>query len=194
MPPMAPLTFDEPSPVIVSAGAKLLSIPVFAWVYEHRVAELGRPDVWWSWIVLLFGEDCCYYWFHRMSHEVNAFWAAHVVHHQSEEYNLAVALRQGAFQSAFSWLFYLPLALLGFPPLVFLAVSSIDFQHSAELIERSGLSGLFEVASLSSPGALEGLGTVSLAIAECGACYQGGIATPLRGARRLPPWGKVTQT
>jgi hypothetical protein len=50
----------------------------------------------------------------------------------------------------------------------------------AELIERSGVSGLFDVASLSSPGALEGLGTVSFAIAECGACSQGGIATPLR--------------
>jgi len=49
-----------------------------------------------------------------------------------------------------------------------------------ELIKRSGLSGLFDVASLSSPGALDGLGTVSLAIAECGNCYQGGIATPLR--------------
>jgi hypothetical protein len=70
--------------------------------------------------------DFLYYWFHRTSHEVNAFWAAHVVHHQSEEYNLAVALRQGAFQSAFSWIFYLPLALIGFPPLMFLTVSSID--------------------------------------------------------------------
>src|SRR5207247_5460488 len=64
--------------------------------------------------------------FHRMSHEVNAFWAAHVVHHQSEEYNLAVALRQGAFQSSFSWVFYLPLAVIGFPPLLFLTVSSLD--------------------------------------------------------------------
>jgi len=50
----------------------------------------------------------------------------------------------------------------------------------AGLIERAGLTGLFDVASLSSPGALDGLGTVSLAIAECGACTQGTIATPLR--------------
>src|SRR5256885_6333663 len=78
------------------------------------------------WIACLAGVDFLYYWFHRKSHEVNAFWAAHVVHHQSEEYNLSVALRQGAFQSVFSWVFYLPLAVLGFPPLVFLAVSSID--------------------------------------------------------------------
>ncbi len=49
-----------------------------------------------------------------------------------------------------------------------------------ELITRSGLSGLFDVASLSTPGTLEGLGTVTVAITECGACSQGGIATPLR--------------
>jgi hypothetical protein len=59
-----------------------------------------------------------------MSHEVNAFWAAHVVHHQSEEFNLTVALRQGALQGWFSWVFYLPLALAGIPPLVFLTVNA----------------------------------------------------------------------
>jgi sterol desaturase/sphingolipid hydroxylase (fatty acid hydroxylase superfamily) len=79
-----------------------------------------------AWVGCLLGVDFLYYWFHRKSHEVNAFWAAHVVHHQSEDYNLAVALRQGSFQAVFSWVFYLPLAVLGFPPLMFLAVSSID--------------------------------------------------------------------
>jgi sterol desaturase/sphingolipid hydroxylase (fatty acid hydroxylase superfamily) len=79
-----------------------------------------------AWVLCFVGVDFLYYWFHRLSHEVNAFWAAHVVHHQSEEYNLAVALRQGAFQSSFSWVFYLPLALIGFPPVMFLTVSSID--------------------------------------------------------------------
>ena len=80
----------------------------------------------WAWAACFLGVDFLYYWFHRLSHEVNAFWAAHVVHHQSEDYNLAVALRQGAFQGWFSWFFYLPLALLGFPPLMFLTLSSIN--------------------------------------------------------------------
>jgi len=79
-----------------------------------------------AWVACFFGVDFLYYWFHRASHEVNAFWAAHVVHHQSEEFNLAVALRQGAFQGLFSWVFYLPLAVLGFPPLMFLAVTSVN--------------------------------------------------------------------
>jgi sterol desaturase/sphingolipid hydroxylase (fatty acid hydroxylase superfamily) len=97
----------------------------YLWVYERRVATLdgGSPAVW---ILGFLGVDFLYYWFHRMSHEVNAFWAAHVVHHQSEEFNLAVALRQGAFQSSFSWVFYLPLAWIGLPPLLFLTLSSIN--------------------------------------------------------------------
>ena len=73
---------------------------------------------------------------------MNAGWAAHVVHHQSEEYNLTVALRQGAFQPAFSWVFYLPLAVLGFPPAMFLAVSSFNtlyqFWIHTRLIGRLG--------------------------------------------------------
>lgn len=78
------------------------------------------------WVVCFLGVDFFYYWFHRVSHEWSLPWGAHVVHHQSEEYNLAVALRQGAFQPLFSWFFYLPLALLGFPPLVFLTCSSLN--------------------------------------------------------------------
>ena len=70
--------------------------------------------------------DFLYYWFHRKSHEIGAFWAAHSVHHQSEEYNLTVALRQGAFQGFFSWAFYLPLAILGFPPSVFITCSALN--------------------------------------------------------------------
>jgi hypothetical protein len=53
-------------------------------------------------------------------------WGGHIVHHQSEEYNLSVALRQGAFQGMFSWIFYLPLALIGFDPVVFLVVAQFQ--------------------------------------------------------------------
>lgn len=81
---------------------------------------------WLAAIVLFVGVDCAYYWFHRIAHEYNAPWAGHVVHHSSEDYNLAVALRQGTFQGLFSWVFYLPLALAGFPPAWFAAMSSFD--------------------------------------------------------------------
>jgi alkylglycerol monooxygenase len=97
----------------------------YVFLYE-RYRLWSIPGTAAAWALCFVGVDFLYYWFHRTSHGVNAFWAAHVVHHQSEEYNLAVALRQGALQSSFSWVFYLPLAPLGFPPLMFLTVSSID--------------------------------------------------------------------
>lgn len=105
---------------------KTLLFAGYLYVFSRfRLLELdGASPVVWAGCFL--GVDFLYYWFHRLSHEVNAFWAAHVVHHQSEEYNLAVALRQGALQGWFSWAFYLPLALLGFPPLVFLGASSFN--------------------------------------------------------------------
>jgi len=78
------------------------------------------------WVMLFIGVDFFYYWFHRLSHQVNVLWAAHIVHHQSEEYNLSVALRQSWLQNAFSWAFYLPLAFAGFDPVMFLTVSSFN--------------------------------------------------------------------
>lgn len=79
-------------------------------------AEIGWAWAALSWTACFFLVDLCYYWYHRMAHEVNFLWAAtHIVHHQSEEYNLTVALRQSAFGGFFSWIFYLPLAILGFP-------------------------------------------------------------------------------
>lgn len=92
-----------------------------------RVRLFDLPEHSWLVIAVCFiGTDFLYYWFHRMSHETGAMWAAHSVHHQSEEYNLAVALRQGAFQSFFSWVFYLPLAVLGFPPATFITCSALN--------------------------------------------------------------------
>jgi sterol desaturase/sphingolipid hydroxylase (fatty acid hydroxylase superfamily) len=85
------------------------------------------PEGSWAIFAACFlGVDFFYYWFHRKSHEIGAFWAAHSVHHQSEEYNLSVALRQGAFQGFFSWVFYLPLAVLGFAPATFITCSALN--------------------------------------------------------------------
>lgn len=95
-----------------------------------------------TWIACFLAVDFAYYWFHRLSHEINFLWAAHVVHHQSEDYNLAVALRQSTLQPFFSSVCYLPLALLGFPPLIFFACSTINtiyqFWLHTQLIERLG--------------------------------------------------------
>lgn len=113
----------------------------YFWLYENaRLFTI--PSNWFWWIVLFIGVDFCYYWFHRMGHEVNSIWATHVVHHQSEDYNLSVALRQSWFQSFFSSLFYLPLAILGFDPLVTITVIAVNtlyqFWIHTELIKKMG--------------------------------------------------------
>jgi sterol desaturase/sphingolipid hydroxylase (fatty acid hydroxylase superfamily) len=110
---------------LIEVLVKTLLFAGYLYVWSHaRVWPIGFSPT--AWLFCFLGVDLLYYWFHRLSHEVNAFWAAHVVHHQSEDYNLAVALRQGALQGWFSWVFYLPLAVLGFPPLMFLTTSSIN--------------------------------------------------------------------
>ncbi|HTM99937.1 MAG TPA: sterol desaturase family protein, partial [Pedobacter sp.] len=97
----------------------------YKYIFENwRLFDL--PTTIWVWILLFIGVDFFYYWFHRMSHQVNALWAAHIVHHQSEEYNLTVALRQSWFQSWFAWVFYLPLAFIGFDPIMFVTLSAFN--------------------------------------------------------------------
>jgi sterol desaturase/sphingolipid hydroxylase (fatty acid hydroxylase superfamily) len=111
---------------VVGVFTKAITVGAYAWVWERfRVAEWDLSSAR-TWVVCFLGVDFFYYWFHRVSHESNLPWGAHIVHHSSEEFNLSVALRQGAFQPLWSFPFYLPLAGLGFPPLVFLACSSFD--------------------------------------------------------------------
>lgn len=114
---------------------------LYYWLYEHaRIFSIPSSGFWW--IALFILVDFCYYWFHRMGHEINAIWATHIVHHQSEEYNLTVALRQSWFQGFFSSLFYLPLAILGFDPLVTITVIAFNtlyqFWIHTELIRTMG--------------------------------------------------------
>ncbi|HNJ88651.1 MAG TPA: sterol desaturase family protein [Chitinophagales bacterium] len=110
---------------VTGAFLKTFVVGLYAWTYDHmRIASI--PDNIVMWIILFIGVDFFYYWFHRLAHEINVLWGGHVVHHQSEEYNLSVALRQGAFQKFGSFLFYLPLALIGFNPVMFIVVSQFQ--------------------------------------------------------------------
>lgn len=106
---------------------KVFTVGGYAWLYEHVSPFKGEiPSTWWSFLLLFIGVDFFYYWFHRLAHEIAIMWGSHVVHHQSEEYNLTVALRQAWVQGAFSWFFYLPLALMGFDPVMFVTVASFQ--------------------------------------------------------------------
>ncbi|EMJ62791.1 MULTISPECIES: sterol desaturase family protein [Leptospira] len=78
-----------------------------------------------GWIFVFLMVDFVYYWFHRATHEINFLWACHVTHHSSEEFNLAVALRQSSFQRVFEYTFNLLIAFCGVPWQAFLLAHGI---------------------------------------------------------------------
>lgn len=96
-------------------GAVFVYFYSFIFEYLSSIAPFLLPNVWWVWIIALILDDFFYYLYHRYSHELRFLWNFHVVHHSSEHYNLSVALRQSWFSNSVNWIFYLPMALLGFP-------------------------------------------------------------------------------
>ncbi|MDO9553913.1 sterol desaturase family protein [Rhodonellum sp.] len=120
---------------------KVLSIGVYTLVFENFALMQIQSNIW-TFLLLFFLYDFCYYWAHRMSHEINLFWGGHVVHHSSEEYNLSVALRQSSTQTLWTFFFYLPLALIGFDPISLVLVSGLNLLYQfwihTEAIDRMG--------------------------------------------------------
>ncbi len=108
---------------------KVLTLGTYHYIYtNYRLIE-HIPNTWYLFILLFLGVDFFYYWFHRLTHEIGVLWGAHVVHHQSEEYNFSVALRQSWSQAAFSWVFYLPLAVIGYSTETFIVVAAIQLLY-----------------------------------------------------------------
>lgn len=95
--------------------AGLIAFPVYALCYHFRLLDLELT--WLTGLLTFAGVEFCFYWQHRAGHRVRWFWAAHVVHHSSERMNFSTAMRQNA-TNIFNgmWVFYLPLALIGFNP------------------------------------------------------------------------------
>jgi alkylglycerol monooxygenase len=100
---------------LIGLFTKALSFGIYASVLAWGPADVLDPSSPAVWLLGMVGVDLFYYAYHRFSHRVGFAWATHGVHHQSEEYNLSVALRQPWFTQAYSWAFYLPLALVGLP-------------------------------------------------------------------------------
>lgn len=110
---------------ITGVFSKTILIIGYIYLYEnHRIFNIQENLI--TWVLLFIGIDFFYYWFHRLAHEVSLFWGTHIVHHQSEEYNLSVALRQSSFQGFVSMIFYLPLAFIGFNPISFVTISAFQ--------------------------------------------------------------------
>ncbi len=113
--------------LVCQLGWGLLVWFAYSTGYQHRLFEI--PLAWWSVLLLIVLEDHSYYWYHRMSHAVPAMWAAHVAHHSSEHYTLATALRQPWTTGWYAWLFWTPLALLGFHPLWILTAQACNLLY-----------------------------------------------------------------
>lgn len=110
---------------------RLLRVGIYTAVYG-AVALFPDAALWehWAgWLLALLFYDFCYYWQHRLGHESAVFWAAHVVHHQSEDYNLSTALRQTSSGALLGWIFYVPMAVAGVPPLLFATVALVDLLY-----------------------------------------------------------------
>ena len=110
---------------------RLLRFGIYTAVYSlvAPTPDSGFWTTWSGWLLALVFYDFCYYWQHRLGHTCSLFWAAHVVHHQSQDYNLSTALRQTSSGALFGWVFYLPMALAGVPPLVFGVVALVDLLY-----------------------------------------------------------------
>lgn len=118
---------------------KLLTFAAYVWLFDHRIVDWGERSAI-PWVIGILGVDFLFYWWHRSSHVVNVLWAVHGVHHQSEDYNLAVALRQPLFEPITWFAFYAVLALLGVSPVVYLVSYALNrvyqFWVHTELVNK----------------------------------------------------------
>ena len=126
---------------------QLLAIGIYSLV-QAELALWHNDSFWLSlpgFLTALVFYDFCYYWLHRAGHRSGILWAAHVVHHQSEHYNLSTALRQTSSGSLLGWVFYLPMAVAGVPPLVFGVVALVDLLYQFWVhTEQVGKLGWFD--------------------------------------------------
>jgi alkylglycerol monooxygenase len=132
---------------ISAVFTRLLRVGIYTAAYSTVAIWPDHPfwTTWAGWLTALVFYDFCYYWLHRAGHESAVFWAAHVVHHQSQDYNLSTALRQTSSGALLGWVFYLPMAVAGVPPLVFGVVALIDLLYQFWVhTEQVGKLGWFD--------------------------------------------------
>jgi alkylglycerol monooxygenase len=130
---------------VVGLFTRALAFGIYALAFELFALWRLPADQWWVWAAGIVLYDFCYYWNHRLGHESAVFWAAHVVHHQSQEYNLTTALRQTSSGTLLGWIFYLPMAIAGFPPSVFAVAAIVDLLYQYWIhTEQVGKLGWFD--------------------------------------------------
>ena len=102
---------------------------VYKAVAEHYNFNLLNGEEVWVWVTAFILYDVCYYWMHRIHHEIKVFWATHVVHHHGEEFNLSTALRQTSTGFLWKWVFFLPIFIIGIPPHIYVSVAGLNLVY-----------------------------------------------------------------
>lgn len=123
----------------IDLAMKAIAIGYLLWFYQFRIFDnLGPKSVtefanlqwhkqhWYIWILVFFAQDFMFYWYHRLAHEIRILWAAHVNHHSSEYMHYSTALRQSWLELLFKDAFYIPLAIIGFHPLMIITMHQLN--------------------------------------------------------------------
>lgn len=152
---------DLTSSLLIGIGSAILGallktvavILIFNFFYElfnpvvngQRMNIFGWESfgyVWYVWIFCMLLDDLTYYWFHRQNHMIRFFWAAHIVHHSSDNFNLGTAIRNGWFTILYKPLFYVWIVIIGFPPEMLVVCLGIEalwqFQLHSRYIPKLG--------------------------------------------------------
>lgn len=124
--------------ILIKLGFDALIIGLHFYLYQHRLFDLDHGPL--QWLLTLLVLDFVFYWYHRASHRVRFLWCAHVVHHSSERMNFGTALRQSPTGPLTRALFYWPLPLLGFDPLVIASAGAVatiyGFWTHTEMVKK----------------------------------------------------------
>jgi sterol desaturase/sphingolipid hydroxylase (fatty acid hydroxylase superfamily) len=131
--------------LILGFGTKFLAFGLFLYLYQFDILGLKEHlgmDKWYAWVILLFADDFSFYWHHRLSHHIRILWAAHINHHSSVNYNLAVALRQSWTEIIYKYVFWMWLPLIGFHPIMIFTMMGISLLYQfwihTKVIKRLG--------------------------------------------------------
>ena len=107
---------------------KFITLGVLNWCNQHALVEpnlLSKFPVA-AWFIVFLGQDFCFYWLHRSEHYNRMLWAVHSNHHSSEKYNFTVALRSSVLQPFYRFIFYIPIAFVGFDGLSIMFIYAVN--------------------------------------------------------------------
>jgi sterol desaturase/sphingolipid hydroxylase (fatty acid hydroxylase superfamily) len=153
--------------IIIGIGDLVIGMAMSAFVlfiyffcYRHfspyRMSYLGFDSMGWgvgAWALAILADDFTYYWFHRTSHRIRVLWACHIVHHNSDHFNLSTAVRNGWIAIMYKPLYWCWMAALGFPPFMILSCLALNatyqfFCHTEMLSPWDKLSGFLNTPGL----------------------------------------------